>query len=73
VAVLLDMTMPKVSSPQAFAEIRRIRRDVPVFLCSGYSAEDATGHFRGGDLAGFIQKPFVLDTLLDKLRGVLET
>ncbi|MDE3154273.1 MAG: PAS domain S-box protein [Acidobacteriota bacterium] len=74
-AVLLDMTMPRMSGVEALREIRQIRRDVPVILSSGYSEADAVDHFRfGGDeLAGFIQKPYAAAGLVDKLRQVLES
>jgi PAS domain S-box-containing protein len=70
--VLLDMTMPGLNGEEAFRAIREIRGDVPVLLCSGYNEQDATNRFRGQGLAGFIQKPFELDHLADKLREVLE-
>ncbi|HRJ49086.1 MAG TPA: PAS domain S-box protein, partial [Phycisphaerales bacterium] len=34
--VLLDMTMPDMSGPEVFAQIRRLRGDIPVLLTSGY-------------------------------------
>ncbi len=73
-AVLLDMTMPRMSGVEALREIRRIRRDVPVILSSGYSEADAIDHFRfgGEELAGFIQKPYAAAGLVDKLRQALE-
>jgi PAS domain S-box-containing protein len=73
-AVLLDMTMPRMSGVEALREIRRIRQDVPVILSSGYSEEDAADHFRFGEdeMSGFIQKPYAAAGLVDKLREVLE-
>ena len=70
--VLLDMSMPKMSGREAFHEMRRIRPDVPVILCSGYTERDARGRFEETDLAGFLQKPFETEALLAKLRGVLK-
>ncbi len=72
VTVLLDMTMPDVDGHAAFAEIRRIVPDARVILMSGYNEHDATTRFAGKGLAGFIQKPFRLDALIDKVREVLE-
>jgi PAS domain S-box-containing protein len=70
-AVLLDVTMPRMGGEETFAELRRIRPDVRVLLSSGYSEQEAMGRFAGTGLAGFIEKPFRPQTLLDKLRGVL--
>ena len=35
-AVLLDMTMPVMSGPEAFSEIHRRWPDLPVAICTGY-------------------------------------
>jgi PAS domain S-box-containing protein len=70
-AVLLDMTMPKMSGEDAFREMRRINTDVRVVLSSGYNEMDATNRFTGKGLAGFIQKPYRPVELMQKLRDVL--
>ena len=72
VAVLLDMTMPRKSGEDAFAEMHRTRPDVPVILVSGYSEEEATERFAGKGLAGFIQKPYESAALVKKFRRALE-
>ena len=71
VCVLLDLTMPHLDGEQAFRELRRIRAGTPVVLCSGYNMQDATQHFAGEGLAGFIQKPYNLAALREKLMEVL--
>jgi PAS domain S-box-containing protein len=69
VLVLLDLTMPKLDGAQVSSEIRRVNPTVPIVLMSGYSEQEATAHFSGKGLAGFIQKPFDLAAL----RGALTT
>jgi len=71
VCVLLDLTMPHMDGEQAFGELRGIRSDVKVILCSGYNEQDATRHFVGKGLAGFIQKPYDLLALREKLMEIL--
>ena len=66
--VLLDLTMPKMGGEETFRAIRQISPDVRVVLSSGYSEETATGRFAGLGLAGFIQKPYQLDTMIATLR-----
>jgi PAS domain S-box-containing protein len=66
--VLLDLTMPDMDGAETFGELRRIRADVRVILASGYSEETAIGQFADGRLAGFVQKPYELETLLAKIR-----
>lgn len=71
VCVLLDLTMPHLDGAQAFSEIRRIRPDAAVILCSGYNEQDATQRFCGKGLSGFLQKPYNMSALREKLRGLL--
>ena len=66
--VLLDLTMPKMGGEETFRAIRQISPDVRVVLSSGYSEETATGRLAGLGLAGFIQKPYQLDTMIATLR-----
>ncbi len=68
VAVLLDMTMPKLDGKGCFRELRRINGDVRVVLSSGYNEQDATNRFAGQGLAGFIQKPYTPEALRAKMR-----
>ena len=62
--VLLDMTMPRMAGDEAFVEMRRIKPDIRVVLSSGYNRQTATQYFTGKGLAGFVQKPYMPDTLL---------
>ena len=68
--VLLDLTMPGLDGTQVFHEMRRIRPDVKVILCSGYNEQDATQRFVDKKLAGFIQKPYSMDKLTERLNEV---
>ncbi|NWF39811.1 PAS domain S-box protein [Mariprofundus sp. NF] len=68
VAVLLDMTMPKMDGKECFRELRRINPEVKVILSSGYNEQDATSRFVGQGLAGFLQKPYAPEALHEKIR-----
>jgi PAS domain S-box-containing protein len=70
-AVILDLTMPALDGLAAFDELRAIRPDVKVILCSGYSERDATRAFAGRPLAGFMQKPYQLSALGSEVERVL--
>jgi CheY-like chemotaxis protein len=71
--VLLDLTMPEMSGEEALAEIRRIRPNAKVILCSGYAEDDLKRRFAGLGAADFIQKPFKLRALVRKLHATLAT
>jgi len=72
VAVLLDMTMPRMDGKTCFTELKRINPDVQVLLSSGYNEQEATSRFAGRGLAGFIQKPYLPETLEANLRQVTQ-
>lgn len=69
--VMLDLTMPHLDGEQTFGELRRIQPDVRVVLMSGYSQPESVARFAGQGLAGFVQKPFSLDTLRESVHHVL--
>ena len=71
VCVLLDLTMPHMDGVEAFRSMRHLCPGVKVILCSGYNEQDATKRFAGKGLAGFIQKPYDMAMLREKLTEVL--
>ncbi len=71
VIVLLDLTMPRMNGEEAFRELRRLDPDVRVIISSGYTDTDISPRFAGKGLAGFLQKPYALDSLRERLRDAL--
>lgn len=69
--IFLDYAMPGVSSEDVFRQFRLMKPDVKVILCSGYSQEQAMSQFLGKGLAGFLQKPYGLIALKEKLDTLL--
>jgi two-component system, cell cycle sensor histidine kinase and response regulator CckA len=58
--VLLDVTLPGMSSRQVFEEAQRMRPDLKVIVTSAYSKEAVAGEFGGLAVEHFIRKPFQL-------------
>jgi PAS domain S-box-containing protein len=71
--VLLDLTMPHMDGISAFREMKRVRPDIPVILCSGYDEQEATQHFADMGLSGFLQKPFGFVDLQHKIERAFRT
>jgi signal transduction histidine kinase/CheY-like chemotaxis protein len=67
-AVILDLAMPRMGGAETLQAIRAIRPDIPVILCSGYDEDHA---LKGDSSSAFLQKPFKLSTLINKLEEVL--
>ena len=70
-AVVLDLTMPEMSGEEVYNEMVLVKADVRVILSSGYSESEAAIRFAGKNLAGFIQKPYRPNVLIEKLNEVL--
>jgi PAS domain S-box-containing protein len=68
--VLLDMAMPVMSGEEAFRRIRDIRPDVPVLVTSGYSELATREHFGDSDRISFIQKPYTVQQLTEKITAL---
>ena len=61
--VTLDMVMPEMSGSECCAELRRIRPESKILLCTGYDRNHAVQELLNQGVMGFIQKPYDLDAL----------
>ena len=73
VAVLLDLSMPRMGGEDVFVELRKLQPDIPVIMSSGYNEKDVTRRFVGKNLTGFVQKPYREADLMGILRQILES
>ncbi|MCL4491462.1 MAG: response regulator [Nitrospirae bacterium] len=69
--VILDMVMPVKGGRQTFKEIKVIKPDVKVILCSGYAEEKYFYELLEASNTGFLQKPFQSTELLSKVEDAL--
>lgn len=69
--VLLDLTMPQRDGEETYREMRRLNSKVRVILTSGFTEQEITARFAGKGLAGFIQKPFSMSDLTEKIFEVI--
>jgi DNA-binding NtrC family response regulator len=70
-AVVLDLTMPGMDGEVTFQRLRAIRDDVPVILMSGHSEGDVAARLAGKTRADFLEKPFTLTELTEKVLAQL--
>ncbi len=71
-AILLDLRLPGESAGEVFDAMRQLRPDLPVILITGTPEAIARQEFARVGLAGFLQKPFDMATLLRTVRAALE-
>jgi signal transduction histidine kinase len=70
--ILIDVVLPKMIGPRWIEKFNRIRHDFKVVYMSGYT-DDAIAHHGILDKGmNYIEKPFTLSSLAQKVRGVLD-
>ncbi|MCP4579376.1 MAG: PAS domain S-box protein [Deltaproteobacteria bacterium] len=70
--VVLDMIMPDMSGGVTYDEMKEINPNVKVLLSSGYSINGQATEILDRGCRGFIQKPFNVRGLSQKLREILD-
>ena len=70
--VILDMVMPGISGGQAFDRLREISPDIKVLLSSGYSIDGQAQNIMDRGCNGFLQKPYKMSHLSQKIRELLD-
>ncbi|MGD9017264.1 MAG: PAS domain S-box protein [Desulfobacterales bacterium] len=70
--VILDMIMPEMGGEETFDRLKAKNPNVAVLLSSGYSIEGQASDIIQKGCRGFIQKPFNMEALSNRLRAVFE-
>jgi len=69
--VITDQTMPTMTGETLVRELRRIRPDIPIILCTGYSPLIDAEHAAVLGIEAFLLKPVESATLAHTIRQVL--
>jgi len=69
--VILDMVMPELGGRETFIAMREINPEIKAILSSGYSIDGPAQEILDEGVKSFIQKPFELQKLSDKVAKVL--
>jgi PAS domain S-box-containing protein len=73
-AVLLDLSMPRMGGQETLRHLRAHRPQLPIIMMSGYTeqavAPQVSGSGRG--ITVFLQKPFLAEDLIAVLRPIVE-
>lgn len=70
--VVTDMTMPGMVGTKLSKEIKQIRPDIPVIICTGFSNQIDAKKASSMGFQGFILKPFLAGDLSVVIRQVLD-
>ncbi|MBI4854108.1 MAG: GAF domain-containing protein [Acidobacteria bacterium] len=71
--VILDIDMPELNGKDAFRRFKEINPDVKVLLSSGYNQDNSSEEILNEGVLGFLQKPYGVNDLLDKIRNVMDS
>lgn len=70
--LVTDMTMPKMTGEELIRQIKKIRPDLPVILCTGYSDVLSPERIKQIGVSEYLEKPILKKDLAAKIRKTLE-
>ena len=70
--VITDMTMPHMMGDKLAVELQQIRSDIPIILCTGYSAIISEEKAKEIGIKAFTYKPIAKADLANTIREVLD-
>ncbi len=70
--VVTDMAMPNMPGDKLARELIRIRPDIPVLLCTGFSETMTEEKIKFLGISGLVFKPLIIRDLAKKIREVLD-
>ena len=69
--IMLDLTMPGLSGEETFSSIRQLNKEIPILITSGFSQSEIPLLCQNDPFSEFIQKPFSLDHLIERVEFYL--
>jgi len=70
--VILDMIMPEMGGGETYDRLKAINPEIKVLLSTGYSINGQAAEILKRGCNGFIQKPFNMEELSQKIKSVLD-
>jgi PAS domain S-box-containing protein len=70
--VVTDMTMPGLTGTKLAEEILRLRADIPIILCTGYSSQISEQKALELGIRAFHMKPLIFADLAESVRRILD-
>ena len=70
--IITDMTMPNMTGDDLSKELLKIRPDIPIILCTGFSEKISPEKTKIIGIREFVMKPFALQAFAETVRKVLD-
>ena len=71
--VISDQSMPKLSGKDLAKELLKLRPDLPIIICTGYSSKIDKSGIKQLGIAALLMKPLAQKELLKSLRSILNS
>ncbi len=70
--LITDLTMPRMTGDRLACEVMRLRPDIPIIVCTGYSEHFTEEQSKAMGIAEYIMKPLVMKELARTVQQVLD-
>ena len=70
--VITDMTMPNLTGDELALKIAKIRPDIPIILCTGFSYKITAEKAKEMGIKAFVLKPILKGVMAETVRSVLD-
>lgn len=70
--VITDMTMPKMTGDELSIELLKLRPDLPVIICTGYSEKITRKKALALGIREYVQKPVDTEKFIQLIRNILD-
>ena len=68
---MTDMTMPNMTGESLATELLRVRSDIPIIICTGFSNQMSKEKALSMGIQAFVMKPFTKNALAQALAEAL--
>ncbi len=70
--VITDMNMPDLNGKQLIEQMREIRPDIPIVVCTGFSDNILQEQRHSLQVEGFLMKPVLRNVMAKSIRSILD-
>jgi PAS domain S-box-containing protein len=70
--IITDMTMPKMTGEKLAKRIKKIRPNIPILMCTGFSTMVALGDMEEMGIHSILMKPLTINDLANTVRRILD-
>ena len=70
--IITDMTMPSMTGLQLANEVKVVRSDIPIIICTGFSDQINEERIAELGVQGYVTKPVIKRELAQTIRNILD-